>query len=103
MGGVWTTLYSSSSDGLSMNRLQSHCFDYFEPSLMIITTMDAAKTKRKYLIGVDKEWRDGTYFWGEKNCCLLELKPNFSLLKSKSILKCAACRVGYVTMQCTHV
>ncbi len=82
VGGVWTNIYSSSDNGLSMNRLQSHCFDYRQPSLMIITTRDATRTEHQYLICVDKEWRDGTYFWGEKDCCLLELKPNFTLLKS---------------------
>lgn len=78
-------LYSSDRDGMSMNRFQSHCFDYREPSIMILTCQGHINEKVQFVIGVDREWRDGTFFWGEKDCFLLEIKPSFTMLKSKSL------------------
>lgn len=80
LGGTWTLLYSSDRDGLSMNRFQSHCFDYREPSIMIITGIYSEGQENQFIIGVDREWRDGTYFWGDDDCFLMELKPSFSML-----------------------
>lgn len=85
VGGVWTRLYSSVHNGLSMNRLQSHCFNYREPSLMVVTTTDIEGKENRFIVGVDREWRDGNFFWGEKDCFLLELEPSFSLLKSMRV------------------
>ena len=70
-----------------MNRFQAHCFDYREPSIMILTCTDKEGAENTFIIGVDREWRDGTFFWGEKGCFLLELKPSFTMLRSKGKLK----------------
>ena len=57
MGGNWTCLYSSDRDGFSMNRLQHHCFDYREPSIMVLTCQDKEGKEFSYAIGTDREWR----------------------------------------------
>ncbi len=49
---------------------------------MLITTEDVKGMENQFVVGVDREWRDGTFFWGAEDCFLLELKPSFSLLKS---------------------
>ena len=57
MGGTWTSLYSSDRDGFSMNRLQNHCFDYREPSIMVVSCQDKEGKDYCYAIGTDREWR----------------------------------------------
>lgn len=76
----------SKRDGLSMNRFTSHSFDYSEPSMMILTCTGQVNEKIQFVIGVDREWRDGTHFWGGENCFMLELKPSFTMLKSNHSL-----------------
>ena len=54
--------------------------------MMVLTMRDKEGVENQFVVGVDKEWRDGTFFWGEKDCFLLELKPSFSLLKSNTLM-----------------
>ncbi|XP_011410302.1 PREDICTED: restriction of telomere capping protein 5-like [Amphimedon queenslandica] len=82
VGGTWMLLYSSSRDGLSFTRFMSLSSDYRDPSILLLTCRDRAVDEvRQFVIGVDKEWRDGSHYWGEDNCFLLELEPSFTLLK----------------------
>jgi hypothetical protein len=81
VGGMWTLLYHSKKDGMSMNRFTSHCFDYREPSIMILTCSGPVDEEIQFVIGVDKEWRDGTHYWGGDDCFLLELQPSFTMQK----------------------
>ena len=53
---------------------------------MIITGIYSEGEANQFIIGVDREWRDGTYFWGDDDCFLMELKPSFSMLNSKGIV-----------------
>ena len=84
VGGTWTLLYSSSRDGLSFTRFMSQSSDYRDPSILLLTCRDGTVGEvRQFVVGVDKEWRDGTHYWGEDNSFLLELEPSFTLLKSR--------------------
>ena len=62
----------------------SQSSDYRDPSILLLTCRDGTVGEvRQFVVGVDKEWRDGTHYWGEDNSFLLELEPSFTLLKSR--------------------
>lgn len=57
-GGNWTCLYSSRDHGFSMNRFQHHCFDYKQPSVMIIDCNAGRDGKHfSFALAMDSEWR----------------------------------------------
>lgn len=57
-GGIWTCLYSSRDHGLSMNRFQHHCFDYKQPSVMIVDCLNKETDEMySFALAMDSEWR----------------------------------------------
>ena len=58
IGGTWTTLYSSSKHGFSMNRFQHHCSDYRHPSVLVLTCHNSGENRRyTFVLALDTEWR----------------------------------------------
>ena len=58
IGGTWTTLYSSSKHGFSMNRFQHHCSDYRHPSVLVLTCHNSREDRRyTFVLALDTEWR----------------------------------------------
>lgn len=57
VGGNWTCLYSSRKHGFSMNRFQHHCFDYKQPSVMIINCLAVDSSTYSFALAMDSEWR----------------------------------------------
>ena len=54
---------------------------------MILSCSNKEGMENTFIVGVDREWRDGMFFWGGKGCFLLELKPSFTMLRSKRKLQ----------------
>lgn len=71
LGGSWHRLYSSSSDGLSYNRLQNALLGYGGPTLMIIEATCGA------IFGAftGSPWKESKDFYGQADCFLYQLIP----------------------------
>ncbi|KAK7871707.1 hypothetical protein R5R35_013996 [Gryllus longicercus] len=80
MGSVcpshWTLLYRSSEDGLGSNRFNHHVLHYRGPTVMVIN----CENDMQYCIASSMEWRETHQYWGDHNCVLLQILPEFHRL-----------------------
>jgi hypothetical protein len=71
LGGSWRRLYTSSSDGLSFNRLQNALLGYGGPTLLIIRSISDG------IFGAftASPWKESKDFYGNSDCFLYQLIP----------------------------
>ena len=69
----WLLLYSSASNGLSINRFETNVFEYRGPTLAIFRLCSA----ELYAIAADEEWRHSCKPFGGPNSMLFKFAPNF--------------------------
>ncbi|KAG0172612.1 Restriction of telomere capping protein 5 [Apophysomyces sp. BC1034] len=87
----WNRLYSSSKDGFSMNRFESHVFKYPGPTLLLIhaditnsgIAVDGYSPSTTIILGafVSQPWKTGKQYWGDETCFLFELSPTFEVFR----------------------
>ncbi|KAF7722439.1 Restriction of telomere capping protein 5 [Apophysomyces ossiformis] len=87
----WHRLYSSSKDGFSMNRFESHVFKYPGPTLLLIhaditnadVAIDSYDVSTTVVIGalVSQPWKTSKQYWGDEACFLFELSPTFEVFR----------------------
>ena len=56
-GGEWTLLYSSATNGFSLNRFLHHCSDYHGPSVTLFRCHDKDGINSLFALAIDVEWR----------------------------------------------
>lgn len=88
VGGRWTLLYSSAKHGFSLNRFIHHSSDYGEPSVVVLECPAATGEDYAFAIAVDSAWKEGEFFWGKEQCCLIQLRPEFKKITCGSKLIC---------------
>ena len=76
----WEPLYISDRDGLGMNRFQHHVFNYRGPTLAFFTVHDSTIV---FCIALDQEWKDSKNFWGNEDCRLMQIRPQYRELESE--------------------
>jgi len=71
LGGSWHRLYTSSSDGLSFNRLQNSLLGYGGPTLLVIQATNGG------IFGAftASPWKESKDFYGNSDCFLYQLLP----------------------------
>ncbi|CAK5076897.1 unnamed protein product [Meloidogyne enterolobii] len=69
----WTLLYSSTKNGLSVNRFEANVFDYRGPTVAIFNLTD----NQLYGIAADEEWRHSCKSFGGPQCVLFKFSPEF--------------------------
>uniref|UniRef100_A0A915EEE9 TLDc domain-containing protein n=1 Tax=Ditylenchus dipsaci TaxID=166011 RepID=A0A915EEE9_9BILA len=76
----WTKLYSSVSQGISINRFEANCFNYKGATVAIfkLTNEDI------YAIAADQEWRHSVKKFGGPNSILFQLHPLFKRIDAES-------------------
>uniref|UniRef100_A0A914L002 TLDc domain-containing protein n=1 Tax=Meloidogyne incognita TaxID=6306 RepID=A0A914L002_MELIC len=69
----WTLLYSSTKNGLSVNRFEANVFDYRGPTVAIFSLTN----NQLYAIAADEEWRHSCKSFGGPQCVLFKFFPEF--------------------------
>uniref|UniRef100_A0A914NNI7 TLDc domain-containing protein n=1 Tax=Meloidogyne incognita TaxID=6306 RepID=A0A914NNI7_MELIC len=69
----WTLLYSSTKNGLSVNRFEANVFDYRGPTVAIFNLT----SNQLYAIAADEEWRHSCKSFGGPQCVLFKFSPEF--------------------------
>ena len=39
-----------------------------------------------FCLAIDQEWKDSKNFWGEEECRLLQIRPQYKVIEGKSML-----------------
>ena len=83
--GNWSRLYTSSSDGLSFNRISHHILGYDGPTVLVIKCQTAAPTQEPVIIGVycHEHWVDSNRTHGSSFNFLFALSPELKLIKAR--------------------
>ena len=78
-------MYTSSSDGLSFNRISHHILGYDGPTVLVIKCQTAAHTQEPVIIGVycHDHWIDSNRTHGSSFNCLFALSPELKLIKAR--------------------
>jgi len=74
----WELLYSTSTHGHSMNRLQHHVFAYRGPTALIVKTDGDVML----CVTIDHEWRERVPRWGGNQCGIMQITPCFKKFES---------------------
>uniref|UniRef100_A0A0K0G2R2 TLDc domain-containing protein n=1 Tax=Strongyloides venezuelensis TaxID=75913 RepID=A0A0K0G2R2_STRVS len=69
----WTKLFDSSSHGVSINRFETHVYDYKKPTVTIFKLTN----DQIIVIALDEEWKNSTNTYGGNNTSIIQLKPKF--------------------------
>ncbi|CAK5085755.1 unnamed protein product [Meloidogyne enterolobii] len=69
----WNLLYSSTKNGLSVNRFEANVFDYRGPTVAIFNLT----SNQLYAIAADEEWRHSCKSFGGPQCVLFKFSPEF--------------------------
>ncbi|CAG0879704.1 unnamed protein product [Darwinula stevensoni] len=73
----WSLLYDSSAHGMGLNRFQYHLFNYRGPTVVFLR----GEGNHLFCLAADVEWRDSNLYWGNKDCILIQILPQFYVLE----------------------
>lgn len=79
LGGSWHRLYTSTSDGLSFNRLMNSLLGYSGPTLLIIQAINGG------IFGAftASSWKESKDFYGNSDCFLYQLLPTTAVYRPR--------------------
>ncbi|KAI6176794.1 TLDc domain-containing protein [Aphelenchoides bicaudatus] len=75
----WSTIYESSSQGLSTNRFEANVFGYSAPTAAIFKLTDG----KIFVIATNTEWRHSTKFIGSSLSKCIQIYPQFKFIESR--------------------
>lgn len=80
--GKWKKLYSTSTDGLSFNRVVHHILGYDGPTLILVKCIGGEGN----ILGAfaTDRWKEQNQFYGSSNNFLFSLSPRLRLFRTKS-------------------
>ncbi|KAI1729226.1 TLD domain-containing protein [Ditylenchus destructor] len=76
----WTKLYSSASQGISINRFEHNCFSYKGATIAIFKLTN----NQVFAIATDQEWRHSIKKFGGPHSLLFQLHPSFERIDVES-------------------
>lgn len=73
----WTLLYDSQMHGVGANRFLHHVLGYKGPTLVLLK----AENEQVFCIASPSEWKETHLYTGDKDCCVIQVLPKFSLIE----------------------
>uniref|UniRef100_A0AC35TVG7 TLDc domain-containing protein n=1 Tax=Rhabditophanes sp. KR3021 TaxID=114890 RepID=A0AC35TVG7_9BILA len=80
----WSLLYSSATQGISVNRFENNTFDYKKPSVTILQLNNG----QVCVIALDTEWRHSNKKFGGFHSAFIQFKPCYKRINKNESIYC---------------